>query len=137
MKRRLGSIDLETGEVMMGVPVWVGAKSSPYGSRWFMANQEALLAIARDKELTAEPYRVLMVLFGKLDFENWIHIAQNEIAETLCMQRSHVSRIIKLLEHKGILLRGPKIGRSHSYRLNPHYGGKGKVTSSIEQRSSL
>ena len=31
MKRQLGSIDLETGELMKGVPIWVGVKYSPYG----------------------------------------------------------------------------------------------------------
>jgi hypothetical protein len=70
MRRYIGSIDLKTGEILKGTPVWVGVKFSPYGNRWFMANQEALRAIAKDKELTLDPYRVLMVLFGELDFEN-------------------------------------------------------------------
>jgi hypothetical protein len=72
MYHSVGNIDLDTGELLQGVPVWVGVKSSPYGNRWFMAHQEALLSIAGDKELTVEPYRVLMVLLAKLDFENWI-----------------------------------------------------------------
>lgn len=117
---------LESGELMQGNPVWVGVKASPYGNRWFMANQDALIAIASDRELTLEPYRVLMVLFGKLDFENWICIQQAEIAETLNMQRPHVSRAIRILERKGILLRGHKLGKSYGYRLNPYYGWKGK-----------
>jgi DNA-binding MarR family transcriptional regulator len=92
-----------------------------------MAHQEALRAIAKDKELTTEPYRVLMVLFGELDFENWIHITQHEIAEMLSMKPPQVSRAIGLLERKGILVRGPKIGKSYGYRLNPHYGWKGRA----------
>jgi hypothetical protein len=40
---------------MKGVPIWVGAKLSPYGNRWFMTNQDALQAIAKDKDLTTEP----------------------------------------------------------------------------------
>ena len=91
-----------------------------------MTNQDALQAIAQDKDLTTEPYRVLMILLGKLDFENWIHVSQTEIAEILNMKRQQVSRAIKLLEKKGILLRSPKIGRSYGYRLNPYYGWKGK-----------
>ena len=78
------------------------------------------------KELTLEPYRVLMVLFGKLDFENWIAVQQKEIADQVDIQKSNVSRAIKLLERKEILLRGPKLGKSYAYRLNPHYGWKGK-----------
>jgi hypothetical protein len=42
VKRQLGQVDLETGEVMRGVVVWIRVKYSPFG-RWFMANQEALL----------------------------------------------------------------------------------------------
>jgi hypothetical protein len=68
-----------------------------------------------------------MVLLGRLDFENWIHIPQRELAETLRMQYQNVSRAIRLLERKGILLRGHKLGKSYGYRLNPYYGWKGKV----------
>ena len=126
MKRQIAIIDLKSGELMQGTPVWVGVKSSPYGNRWFMANQEALIAIASDKELTLDPYRVLMVLLGRLDFENWIHISHNDIAVILSMKRTQVSRAIGLLERKGILVRGPKIGKSYGYRLNPYYWWKGK-----------
>jgi hypothetical protein len=88
--RQVGSIDLESGELMKGVPIWIGVKSSPYGNRWFMTNQDALQAIAQDKDLTTEPYRVLMILLGKLDFENWIHVSQTKIAEILNMKRQQV-----------------------------------------------
>jgi MarR family protein len=108
MVRQVGSIDLATGELIEGFPVWVGVKSSPYGNRWFMTNQDALQAIAQDKDLTTEPYRVLMILLGKLDFENWIHVSQTEIAEILNMKRQQVSRAIKLLEKKRYTAAQPK-----------------------------
>ena len=34
---------------------------------------------------------------------------------------------INLLEKKEIILRGPKVGRSYAFRLNPYFGWKGKV----------
>jgi hypothetical protein len=127
MRRWLAQLDLETGEIMPGVVAWFSVKSSPYGL-WFMANQEALTAIAQDKELTMQSIRVLMILLGRLDFENWIHVPHKEIAAALQMQASNVSRAIKLLERKGILLRSPNDGsRLYGYRLNPYYGWKGKV----------
>jgi len=49
-----------------------------------------------------------------------------EMAAALDMKRPSVSRAMKLLADKQIILRGPKIGNVSSYRLNPHYGGKGK-----------
>jgi hypothetical protein len=125
VKRQIGQVDLETGEIMRGVVVWIRVKYSPFG-RWFMANQEALFSLAKDKEITGECYRVLMVLLGQLDFENYIHVPQRGIADMLDIRPQHVHRAIKLLEQKGILLRSATDKRLYGYRLNPYYGWKGK-----------
>ncbi|CCQ70206.1 RepA [Crocosphaera watsonii WH 0402] len=34
---------------------------------------------------------------------------------------------MKVLEQKGIILRGPKVGRSYAFMLNPEFGWKGDV----------
>jgi hypothetical protein len=39
-----------------------------------------------------------------------------------------------LLVDKEILLKGPKMGRSYAYRLNPDFGWKGRVTHLDEYR---
>ena len=124
--KNLGTVDLDTGEILEGVPVWVG-RQPKIQDRWFMAFQDAFIKLAQDKDLTGETSRVLHYLMGRLDFENFIQVPQMEIAEQLEMQKQNVSRSVKLLIKKGILLRGPKIGRSSSFRLNPQYGWKGKV----------
>ena len=92
-----------------------------------MAFQDAFEEIAKDKEITSEPRRVLDYLFSKLDFENFIQQSQVDIAKELEMHKEQVSRAIKLLVSKQIILEGPKVGRSKCFRLNPHYGWKGKV----------
>ena len=46
---------------------------------------------------------------------------------TLGIQKANVSRAIKALIENEIILEGPKIGRSKTYRLNPSYGWKGTV----------
>lgn len=92
-----------------------------------MNSQEALELLALDKDLTKESLRILMFLMARLDFENWIQITQNEIANTLDINKGNVSKAVSLLEAKDILLRGPKVGRSYAFRLNPNYGWKGKV----------
>ena len=137
-QRRFGTIDLDTGEVLEeGVAVWVGRKVR-VTERWFMAFQDALIELSKDRDLTGENWRVLVHLFGRLDFENFIQIKQSEIADELGMAKTHVSRSIKALVDKQIIFRGPKIGRSSSFRLNPHFGWKGKVSSLREaQRSHL
>lgn len=127
--RRIGNIDLQTGELMEGVPVWVGTKiRSPYGGRFFMSNQDAAEAIAKDPDMTRHAFRVFMYLCSRLDFENYIQVPQVEIAEELGMGKDKVSKAITLLASKQIVMRGPKLGRSSAFRLNPNYGWKGKVT---------
>jgi hypothetical protein len=126
---------LKTGELLDGVNVWVGRKIvSPYGSQWMQVNQEALAEIAADKDLGAEAWRVFAYLNSRLDFENLIVVQQTEIAAALTMKRPSVNRAVKLLADKQIILRGPKIGNVGSFRLNPHYGWKGKVQNLTKAR---
>jgi hypothetical protein len=101
-----------------------------------MAFQDGLLEIAKDSDITGADMRVLMYLFGHLNFENFIHVSQQEIAEYVGMHKQHISRSMKLLIRKGIILDGPKVGRMKTYRLSPDLGWKGKVTSLNEYRRS-
>jgi hypothetical protein len=133
--KRIGSVDLKTGELLDGVNVWVGRKIvSPYGRQWMQVNQDALAEIAADKDLGLEAWRVFAYLNARLDFENLIVVQQTEIAAALGMARQSVYRAMKLLAGKQIILRGPKIGNVSSYRLNPYYGWKGKVQNLTKAR---
>lgn len=135
--KRFGSVDLNTGELMDGVAVWVGPKiRSPYGTRWYMSSQDALEAIAKDPDMTGQVLRVFLYLCSRLDFENFIQVPQVEVAEELGIGKDRVSRAVALLESKGILIRGPKVGRASVFRLAPHYGWKGKVSTLSKARAS-
>lgn len=121
-----------------GIPVWVGRKTAftrLYGRSWMVIAQEAFAYMAMDKDLTLEPKNVLMYLFGRLDFENFIQIPQVEIANDLGMKKQSVLRAIKLLEKKEIIMRGPKVGRSSCWRLNPRYGYKGNPNGKVDRDS--
>lgn len=100
-----------------------------------MGIQEAFEALARDKDLTGKPMSVLMYMFSKLAFENYIYLQQTEISKALNLCQPNVSRAVKLLLDKGIILPGPKLGRSKSYRLNSRYGWKGKVKNLEKERA--
>ena len=84
-------------------------------------SQGAFQLIAADRELTLEPKNVLLYLFSRLDFDNFIQVPQFEIAEALKMDKAKVSKAIKILVEKGILIRGPKVGHSYAFRLNPNW----------------
>lgn len=127
-QKRLGSFDQDTGEVLDGVLVLVGRKiGSPYGRQWMQINQDALAEIAADPQMGAEALRVFLYLNARLDFENLIQVPQIEIAGALGMTKQSVNRAVKLLEAKQIILAGPKVGRSGSWKLNARYGWKGKI----------
>lgn len=121
-----GYVDKYTGEEF-GFPVIVGRKRNPYGKGWVMNSQEAMVSVAKDKDIKGETHRVLWFIGGILDFENWVQLSVTEIAQELDLKQPAVSRAIKVLEDKQIILRGPKVGRSYAFMLNPNFGWKGKV----------
>ena len=121
-----GYVDKYTGEEF-GFPVIVGRKRNPYRKGWVMNSQEAMISVAKDKDIKGETHRVLWFIGGILDFENWIQLSATEIAKELGMHRPDVSKAIKVLETKEIILRGPKVGRFYAFMLNPEFGWKGKV----------
>jgi hypothetical protein len=126
MAQKIGSVDLETGEILPHVLVAV-TRRTPIGFRegWVAMAQNALDMLANIRSL--DDHRVLMALLARLDFENLIQIEQVAIAEHLGMQKPNVNRSIKRLVSFGVLLEGPRIGRSRTYRLNPNYGWKGST----------
>ena len=129
----VGYIDERTGDEY-GFPVIFGLKRNPYAKGWIMNSQEALDILAEDKDLKGITYRVLLKVCARVDFENWVHLPLKEIADELGIDKSHVSRNIKLLVEKGVLIKSQKIGRSYAYRLNPDFGWKGKVKNLDEYR---
>ena len=136
-RRIIEQVDAETGEILPGCLVYIPRRQKhPASERFFMAFQDALIEIAKDDDLTLEPTKVLMYLFGQLSFENYLHISQKDIAEALGIDKANVSKAMKLLAHKGIILDGPKVGRMKTYRLSPDLGWKGKVTSLNDYRRS-
>lgn len=84
-------------------------------------------------------YLVLMKLMSRLDWENFIHVDVKELAGSMGLQRETVSRSIKRLIERGAIHRGPRVGRSYTYRLDPRLGWKGspagreKLASKIAQ----
>ena len=135
--KNISQYDNTTGELLDGVLVYCGVKSNPYERGWIMNSQEALIEIAKDKDLQGRTLRVFLYLCGILDFHNLIQIPQVEICKELDLKRSHVSLSIKILIDKGIILQGSKVGRSFAYRLNPDYGWKGKVKNLNEYRREI
>jgi hypothetical protein len=78
-------------------------------------------ALATDAELDGVDLRVFLYLTSCLDFENFLQAPQLEIAEALGRRKEHITRSMAKLKTKGVVIAGPKVGRSAVWRLNPNY----------------
>ena len=123
-KQRITQIN-DHGEIVGGFIAVIRPKQKSSFQRHFTMNQDALKILA--KELTGEQFKVLMLMLADLDYENFIQVAQADIADTLGMQKTHVSRSVRALLEVGVIFEGPKVGRSKTYRLNEQFGWKGTV----------
>ena len=130
------TINIDTGEIIDGIPVYVAPKVR-WKEGWFMGFQDAFIALAEDKDLTGETYKVFMYMLGHLGFENYIAIPQIQIATDLGMKKENVSRSIKTLLTKRIIIEGPKLGRTKTYRLNSEYGWRGTMRNLAESRKNV
>jgi predicted transcriptional regulator len=131
------TVDAKTGEIKDGYFVYVAyPKSKIKNQRWMMTFQDSLEVIAMDDDMSGQTFRVLMLLMSNLEFENYITIKQVAIAEKLKMYKPDVSKAMKLLVNKGIILK-IKDGSTTGYKLNPTYGWKGKVENMEKEKERI
>lgn len=127
--RQVLSVDAETGEVLEGavLGMFFPKRQNGFGKGWVAMSQNAMMELAR-ADLGARDMRVLFAVLAKLDFENYLLLSIADLADEIGMQRPNVSSSITKLEKLGVLTRGPKAGRSSTFRLNPSFGWKGSAT---------
>ena len=120
-------VDRKTGEVVGGFVAYVAPKRiNGFGQEWLAMSQMAAMMLAKS-DLSAPDMKVFFALLSKLDFENLLMLSQADLGRELGMQRQHIQRSIKRLIGLNVLLEGPRIGISRSYRLNPQMGWKGSA----------
>ena len=131
---KVASLDLNTGEIMDdGIMVYVKGKAR-WHEDWCMLMQEAIGKLASDKDMSGETWRVWGYLMSRLGFENWLVISQSEVAESLGIRRPHVSRAMKKLIDKEVIVKGPKVGRYNAYKISSQYVWKGTIQNLTRDR---
>ena len=120
---------MDTGEIMEGavLGMFFPKRQNGFGTGWVAMAQNAMMELARS-DLGAQDWRVFAAVVARLDFENFLLLTIADLAKEIGMQRSHASDSIAKLERLGVLIRGPKAGRSSTFRLNPSFGWKGSAT---------
>lgn len=129
MRDTIGVHSTLTGEVLDGaqIGVFYPKRQVGYDGGWMALALKSLGDIAEDRTLNLTDHRVLGVLLSELDYENFLYIAQADVAVRLGVGRAAVNRSFKKLLDKRILLRGPKRGRVYTYGLNPRVGWRGQA----------
>lgn len=126
--RRIGQVDLSTGEVLEDatLAVFYPKRKNGFIEGWIAMAQAPMVKLAEAK-LGGEALSVFLLLCGKLDFENLIVVNQTELAKQLGTQQPGISRAIARLVEEGVVLQGPRVSGRVTYRLNPSYGWKGSA----------
>ena len=124
----VGQAALATGELLEGAQLAVMWPKRRNGFRegWVAVSQNPMLELAK-ADLGAEASRVLFLVLGRLDFENWINLNQAAEAAGIGMKRPNFARALRKLIDLGVVLPGPKVGRNATFRLNPSFGWKGSA----------
>ena len=86
--------------------------------------QEAITQIAKEK-LPVEQSSVFLYLLGRVDFDNYLMVSQKEMAKELNIKQQNISRAIRNLCEREIIIEGPRLGLNKTYRLNPYVAHKG------------
>jgi len=128
-RRRLGQVDLDTGEVMAGVVVHLPTRRHmPYGDSWLTTYQPPWVGLATDPDITLITWRIIGWAISNLGWSNWIDCSPTKIGKVLGIARPNVPRQLTLLATKNVLISG---GRCHKgcrrYRLNPAYAWRGRA----------
>lgn len=115
-------------------------KSRKYDSRWLLLWQEpseigaSIMEQAENDQLTQTEYRVRDWLLGTIGIGNFVYVNQSEMARRLKIERATASRAIKRLIELGILIKGPKSGRSCTYMVSPAFCFSGGLGAGIKAR---
>lgn len=119
-------VDSQTGEAYDLVAIPRSQAKGFNRGRFFMGMLDAFDDIANANWPDGD-YKVFVKLLGRLDFENYLHLDVKALAEEMGRSRESVSRAIKRFIDRGILHRGPRVGRSYTYRLDPGTAWRGKA----------
>ena len=120
---------------------FVPPKAKNYGKiRWLLLWQDeseigaSIVEQAKSTNMTLTDYRVRDFLMGTIGIGNYVFVNQSEVARELSVHKVTVCESIKRLCNMGILVKGPKSGRSNTYMVNPAFCFSGGLSNGIQKR---
>ena len=119
----LAVLDNKTGEIVSYKRL--GARSGGLGGGFVALYQDAAMWIGA-QDITGEQAKVLFCIMGKLDYDNYVTLPRQGLADDTGLRPEAVSRAMRRLKELGIILEGPRAGKYKTYRFNPRIAHKGK-----------
>lgn len=112
-----------------------------YDARWLLLWQDGSdIGVSMteqaemERPLTQTEYRVRDWLMGTIGIGNYVYVNQAEMARRLRIDKKNASMAIKRLIELGILIQGPKSGRSNTYMVSPAFCFAGGLGNGIKAR---
>ncbi|MCD9145918.1 helix-turn-helix transcriptional regulator [Streptomyces albireticuli] len=107
-----------------------------YGGAHSSGSQARLGAILEDPETfsDAEARVIMWYLFRSPGHGEPVRMMVSDIADRLGMTRQGLTRIVKRLRERRILIERDRVGRTPFYAISPYLGGHGP---GLEQRSAI
>lgn len=115
-------------------------KKKNYPIHWITVWQDeseigvSMVEQAKSTKMTLTDYRVRDFLMGTIGIGNCVFVNQSEVARELNIHRVTVVESIKRLCAIGILIKGPKSGRSNTYMVSPAFCFAGGIGNGIKAR---
>lgn len=112
-----------------------------YPVKWLVVWQDeseigvGLMEQAKINDMTAADFRVRDYLLATIGIGNYVYVNQREIARELKLNKSTVNEAIKHLVQFGILIPGPKSGRSNTYMITPAFCFSGNLGTGVRERN--
>ena len=95
------------------------------------------LSIARDRGLGLEAHRVLRYLERSLCFDRYEPVDAGAMARLLDMRPQAISRALRVLTERGVILRGAPVGRAGTFRFDSRVAVLATSTVEASLRSAI
>jgi predicted transcriptional regulator len=133
MRRNFATIDLDTGEIVEGVPVYTPRQHKVGFQMWLAVSNEAWQVLLARK-FDGNTLRVWMALLMNCDWHNAIKVSQREMADQIGMDSANFSRYLNKLVDAGLVVKTNEDGRRQKLAISIYHVWKGKA---VEHKAAV
>jgi predicted transcriptional regulator len=133
MRRNFATIDLDTGEIVEGVPVYTPRQHKVGFQMWLAVSNEAWQVLLARK-FDGNTLRVWMALLMNCDWHNKIEASQREMADQIGMDSANFSRYLNKLVDAGLVVKTNEDGRRQKLAISIYHVWKGKA---VEHKAAV